>query len=166
VPAMADIRAHHGVTLGELNIGGGHGVPYLAGDPELDLRALSADERQSAGRPVRREVQCRASESARARPGQTGDHRRTPLRRRLILGDESKVSAPFFLLTPEWARLPMVLLASYFLSKLELTRGTAPTMAKWRKRLFIATSIFSTDASVYFGLPPDRTVIMGERIEV
>jgi KUP system potassium uptake protein len=76
------------------------------------------------------------------------------------------VSAPFFLLTPEWARLPMVLLASYFLSKLELTRGTAPTMAKWRKRLFIATSMFSTDASVYFGLPPDRTVIMGERIEV
>jgi KUP system potassium uptake protein len=30
----------------------------------------------------------------------------------LILGDESKVSAPFFVLTPEWARLPMVLLAT------------------------------------------------------
>src|SRR5258708_30747562 len=30
----------------------------------------------------------------------------------LVLGDESKVSAPFFLLTPEWARLPMVLLAT------------------------------------------------------
>lgn len=42
VAAMADIRDRHGVTLGELNIGGGHGVPYLAGDPELDLRALSA----------------------------------------------------------------------------------------------------------------------------
>jgi diaminopimelate decarboxylase len=28
--------------LDELNIGGGHGVPYLAGDPELELRALSA----------------------------------------------------------------------------------------------------------------------------
>jgi KUP system potassium uptake protein len=56
--------------------------------------------------------------------------------------------------------------ASYFLSKLELARGTAPTMAAWRKRLFIATSKFSTDASVYFGLPYDRTVIMGERIEV
>jgi diaminopimelate decarboxylase len=42
VPAMADIQAHRGVTLGELNIGGGHGVPYLAGDPELELRALSA----------------------------------------------------------------------------------------------------------------------------
>ena len=30
----------------------------------------------------------------------------------LILGDESTVSAPFFLLTPDWARLPMVLLAT------------------------------------------------------
>jgi diaminopimelate decarboxylase len=42
VPAMADIQARHRVTLGELNIGGGHGVPYLPGDPELDLRALAA----------------------------------------------------------------------------------------------------------------------------
>ena len=30
----------------------------------------------------------------------------------LVLADESKVSAPFFLLTPEWARIPMVLLAT------------------------------------------------------
>lgn len=41
VPAMVDTRARHGVTLSELNIGGGHGVPYLAGEPELDLQALS-----------------------------------------------------------------------------------------------------------------------------
>src|SRR4051794_25121898 len=30
----------------------------------------------------------------------------------LVLADEAKVSAPFFLLTPEWARIPMVLLAT------------------------------------------------------
>ena len=30
----------------------------------------------------------------------------------LVLRDESAVAAPFFLLTPEWARLPMVLLAT------------------------------------------------------
>src|SRR5262249_6900025 len=30
--------------------------------------------------------------------------------------------------------------ASYFLSTIELERGDAPTMALWRKRLFIATS--------------------------
>jgi KUP system potassium uptake protein len=56
--------------------------------------------------------------------------------------------------------------ASYFLSKLELVKGPAPTMASWRKRLFIATSYTTADAAEYFGLPPDRTVIMGSRIEV
>ena len=30
----------------------------------------------------------------------------------LLLGDETAVSAPFFLLTPDWARVPMVLLAT------------------------------------------------------
>ena len=56
--------------------------------------------------------------------------------------------------------------ASYFLSKLELVRGRKRTMAKWRKRLFIATSYITADAAERFGLPRDRTVIMGERIEV
>ncbi len=56
--------------------------------------------------------------------------------------------------------------ASYFLSKLELTKGDAPTMARWRKRLFIATSHITSDAADFFGLPLDRTVIMGSRIEV
>ena len=40
VPLMAEVRARHGVVLTELNIGGGHGVPYVSGDPELDLDAL------------------------------------------------------------------------------------------------------------------------------
>jgi KUP system potassium uptake protein len=52
------------------------------------------------------------------------------------------------------------------LSKLELTKGTAPNMARWRKQLFIATSYITADAADYFGLPPDRTVVMGSRIEV
>lgn len=56
--------------------------------------------------------------------------------------------------------------ASYFLSKIELRRGKAPTMAPWRKRLFIATSHITADAAEYFGLPGDRTVIMGSHIEV
>jgi diaminopimelate decarboxylase len=41
IAAMADIRAQHGVILTELNIGGGHGIPYLPGDPELDLDELA-----------------------------------------------------------------------------------------------------------------------------
>jgi diaminopimelate decarboxylase len=40
VPLMAEVRARHGVILTELNIVGGHAVPYVSGDPELDLDAL------------------------------------------------------------------------------------------------------------------------------
>lgn len=56
--------------------------------------------------------------------------------------------------------------ASYFLSKIELRRGKAATMAPWRKRLFITTSYITADAAEYFGLPRDRTVIMGSQIEL
>ncbi|MFF3904518.1 KUP/HAK/KT family potassium transporter [Streptomyces sp. NPDC001848] len=47
-----------------------------------------------------------------------------------------------------------------------LRRGRSPTMAPWRKRLFTATSYITADAAEYFGLPRDRTVIMGSHIEV
>jgi len=56
--------------------------------------------------------------------------------------------------------------ASYFLSKIELTKGKEPTMPTWRKNLFIATSRLSTDSAEYFNLPQDRTVIEASRIEV
>ncbi|GAA2751345.1 potassium transporter Kup [Kitasatospora cinereorecta] len=56
--------------------------------------------------------------------------------------------------------------ASYFLSTIELRRGKEPTMAPWRKRLFVATSYITADAAEYFGLPRDRTIIMGSHIEV
>jgi len=55
--------------------------------------------------------------------------------------------------------------ASYFLSKLELDAGPEPTMAPWRKQLFIATSYLAADAADFFHLPHDRTVVMGSRIE-
>jgi KUP system potassium uptake protein len=56
--------------------------------------------------------------------------------------------------------------ASYFLSKIQLIKGEAPTMPAWRTNLFIATSYLSADAAEFFCLPPDRTLIMGSRIEV
>ena len=56
--------------------------------------------------------------------------------------------------------------ASYFLSKVDLIAGPQPTMAPWRKRLFIAISHMTGDAAGYFGLPLDRTVIIGARVEV
>jgi KUP system potassium uptake protein len=56
--------------------------------------------------------------------------------------------------------------ASYFVSKIELVRGPKRTLAPWRKRLFTATSYITADAAEFLGLPRDRTVIMGSRIEV
>ncbi len=56
--------------------------------------------------------------------------------------------------------------ASYFLSKADLVAGPQRTMAPWRKRLFIAVSHMTGDAAGYFGLPLDRTVIIGARVEV
>jgi diaminopimelate decarboxylase len=41
ISAMADIRDTHGVVLTELNIGGGHAVPYVRGDRALDLSDLA-----------------------------------------------------------------------------------------------------------------------------
>jgi diaminopimelate decarboxylase len=41
IATMADIRRSHGVVLHELNIGGGHGVPYVSGDPTLNLAELA-----------------------------------------------------------------------------------------------------------------------------
>ena len=55
---------------------------------------------------------------------------------------------------------------SYFVSTIELRRGDAPTMARWRKRLFLATSAITADAAEYFGLPRDRTLIIGSQVEV
>jgi KUP system potassium uptake protein len=56
--------------------------------------------------------------------------------------------------------------ASYFLSTIELRPGEAPGMTRWRKRLFLASSHVASDAADYFGLPRERTVIMGSLIEV
>ncbi|MCD0445114.1 KUP/HAK/KT family potassium transporter [Glycomyces sp. A-F 0318] len=56
--------------------------------------------------------------------------------------------------------------AVYYLSAIQLRVGTAPTMAAWRKHLFIATSHITADAAEHFRLPRERTVIVGSRIEV
>jgi diaminopimelate decarboxylase len=38
---MAAVRDHTGVTLTELNLGGGHAVPYLAGDDDIGLASFA-----------------------------------------------------------------------------------------------------------------------------
>jgi KUP system potassium uptake protein len=81
--------------------------------------------------------------------------------------DRPDVPVALRLLEPAQTEGPISLdEASYFLSKIELKKGPAPTMAPWRKRLFIATSYITADAAEYLGLPRDRTVIMGSQIDV
>ncbi len=41
IAVMAQVRDRHQVVLTELNLGGGHAVPYRPGDPELNLHALA-----------------------------------------------------------------------------------------------------------------------------
>lgn len=81
--------------------------------------------------------------------------------------ERPNIPAALGLLDPKQTDGPIAIdEASYFLSKLELRAGSAPTMVGWRKRLFVATSYIAADAAEYFGLPSDRTVVMGARIEV
>ena len=56
--------------------------------------------------------------------------------------------------------------AVYFLSQVELRAGSGTGMARWRKRLFLATSHIAADASDHFGLPLDRVVLLGAHVEV
>ena len=42
---------------------------------------------------------------------------------------------------------------SYFLSRIELVKGTTPGMSRWRKRLFIATSRITADAAESSSFP-------------
>ena len=56
--------------------------------------------------------------------------------------------------------------ATYFLSKIELLPGPEPVMARWRKRLFIATSHITADAAEHFHLPRDQVVLVGSHVEV
>ncbi|MEE4420847.1 diaminopimelate decarboxylase [Streptomyces bugieae] len=61
VGLLARIREQHGITLPELDLGGGHGVAYRPGEPALDIAALGARIRAelvrgcaAAGLPVPR----------------------------------------------------------------------------------------------------------------
>ncbi len=70
-------------------------------------------------------------------------------------------------LPPEQSEGPLDLdNATYFLSKIELREGRGPGMARWRKRLFLAASHITSDASDHFSLPRDRVIVMGSQIEL
>ncbi len=54
--------------------------------------------------------------------------------------------------------------ATYFLSHIAITRTAAPGLSAWRKRLFITMSRNAASPVEYFGLPVDRTVVVGSRL--
>ncbi|MBZ5740465.1 potassium transporter Kup [Nocardioides mangrovi] len=81
--------------------------------------------------------------------------------------ETADVPAALARLTPEQTEGELDLdNATYFLSKIELLPGPEPVMARWRKRLFIATSHITADAAEHFGLPRDRVVLVGSHVEV
>jgi KUP system potassium uptake protein len=55
---------------------------------------------------------------------------------------------------------------SYFLSRITIVVTDAPGMRKWRKRLFVAIARNAADPVEYFGLPLERTTMMGAHIEI
>jgi KUP system potassium uptake protein len=56
--------------------------------------------------------------------------------------------------------------ATYFLSKITIRRGENRSMSVWRKRLFIGLAHNAASPAEYFGLPEDRTVVMGSHIDL
>ncbi|MEP6852079.1 MAG: KUP/HAK/KT family potassium transporter [bacterium] len=56
--------------------------------------------------------------------------------------------------------------ALYFVSRATLRRTSGPGMRRWRKALFIGLAHNAADRANFFGLPMDRTVVMGSNIDV
>ncbi len=55
---------------------------------------------------------------------------------------------------------------SYFLSQITIVRSDGAGMSAWRKKLFLDLAHNAANPVEYFKLPDDRTVTMGERIEL
>ena len=55
---------------------------------------------------------------------------------------------------------------SYFLSRMTIVPTSAPGMARWRKKLFVAIARNAASPVAYFGLPDDGTVVMGSNVEL
>jgi KUP system potassium uptake protein len=56
--------------------------------------------------------------------------------------------------------------ASYFVSRMTIVTSNAPGMSRRRKRLFVAMARNASSPITHFGLPSDRTVIMGSEVAI
>jgi KUP system potassium uptake protein len=55
---------------------------------------------------------------------------------------------------------------TYFVSRITIVPTDADGMARWRKKLFTLIARNAANPVPYFGLPDDRTVVMGSHIEL
>jgi KUP system potassium uptake protein len=56
--------------------------------------------------------------------------------------------------------------ASYFISRMTITDGDQPDMAVWRKKLFLLMARNAASPIEHFGLPIERTVLMGSQVSL
>ena len=56
--------------------------------------------------------------------------------------------------------------ALYYISRITIERGQEPGISVWRKRLFVGLAHNAASPAGSFGLPTERTVVMGSRIEL
>jgi KUP system potassium uptake protein len=56
--------------------------------------------------------------------------------------------------------------ASFFLTQITIVDGGDAGMSRWRKKLFLTLARNAANPAEYFGLPDNRTVTMGERIDL
>jgi KUP system potassium uptake protein len=54
---------------------------------------------------------------------------------------------------------------TYYLGRARLLPGGPAPMMRWRKRLFAFMSWNASSATDFFGIPPDRVVELGARLE-
>jgi KUP system potassium uptake protein len=54
--------------------------------------------------------------------------------------------------------------ASYFVSRIAIIPTDTPSLPRWRKNLFVAMARNASSAIEHFGLPSDRTVILGSQV--
>ena len=55
---------------------------------------------------------------------------------------------------------------SYFVGRNSYVAATRPVMPRWQQKLFLVLARFAVSAADFFGLPANRTVELGSRIEV
>jgi KUP system potassium uptake protein len=56
--------------------------------------------------------------------------------------------------------------ASYFLTQITIVDSGGASMSRWRKKLFLTMARNAANPAQYFRLPDDRTVTIGERIDL